>query len=528
MTRAMDRERSEHMTGRFKVLVVDDQLGVPGSLQEVFRKKYENLPCEFVFESCMTGRDRFWSYKAVERVRSEKDLSLVLLDVKFGRDDDRLGLEILDRIGQEAPLLPVVMLTSLSGETSTIVRAMQNGAKDYVVKDPTPEELLALIERYAVGCEDRWELIGESAPMRRLKEEVARCAQYNASVLLITGERGSGKELVARNIASLGPRANKPFVDVNCAAISPDLFEAEMFGAQRGAYTGIDKNRFGFLELANEGVLFLDEVGEMPLGQQAKLLRAIEQKRFRRIGVSEEISSDFQLICATNADLTERVGAGTFRGDLYDRIRAIEIHTPTLRGCREDIPALASRFARSVASREKSYVRVCTDIDEAALEALKAYDWPGNVRELRQAIEYAIFMANGKAIRLEHLRPEIKKSSGPRSLAESGGGPELKEAMDADQFATWQVRTIRSVFEKTGGNQAATMRQLYPGLKESYFGRVAWDLVKKFPALLDPETEPGRAFRAFPELEDAWKRTQKTRDRARLRGDDSKAGSDGG
>jgi DNA-binding NtrC family response regulator len=501
--------------------VVDDQIGVPGDLQNIFRMKYEGLPCDFVFESCMTGPNRFWSYKAVERIRHEKAISMVLLDIKFGSENDRLGLEILERIGQEAPLLPVIMLTSLSGETSTIVRAIQLGAKDYVVKDPTPEELLSLMQRYAVISTDTWEIIGESAPMKALKQSVERGAQYNASVLLITGERGSGKELVARNVARRGPRADKPFVDVNCAAISPELFEAEMFGAQKGSYTGIDKNRFGFLELANGGILFLDEIGEMPLGQQSKLLRAIEQRRFRRIGVSEEIASDFQLICATNADLAERVQTGAFRGDLYDRIRAIEICTPPLRQCREDIPTLASHFAMSIAGREKSYVRVCTDLDDSAVQALTNYDWPGNVRELRQAIEYAIFMANGKPIHLEHLRPEIRRAPTDKAPKETIAAAPGSGDTSADSFVLWQIRTIRSVFEDTGRNQAATVRRLFPGLKESYFGRVAWDLVRKYPALLDPATQPGREFRAFQPFFDAYERTQGARDRAKGRDDDS-------
>lgn len=509
------------MPASFRVLVVDDQIGVPGDLQNIFRMKYEGLPCDFVFESCMTGPNRFWSYKAVERIRHEKVISMVLLDIKFGSENDRLGLEVLERIGQEAPLLPVIMLTSLSGETSTIVRAMQLGAKDYVVKDPTPEELLSLLQRYAVVSADPWELIGESAPMKRLKQSVERGAQYNASVLLITGERGSGKELVARNIARRGPRADKPFVDVNCAAISPELFEAEMFGAQKGSYTGIEKNRFGFLELANGGILFLDEVGEMPLGQQSKLLRAIEQKRFRRIGVSEEIFSDFQLICATNADLAERVRTGLFRGDLYDRIRAIEINTPALRECREDIPVLASHFAMSIAGREKSYVRVCTDLDGGALEALTSYDWPGNVRELKQAIEYAIFMANGKPIHLEHLRPEIRRSARGTEAKKVVATETVSENVNADTFVLWQLRMIRAAFEETGANQAATMRRLFPGLKESYFGRVAWDLVRKYPSLLDPATGPGSEFRSFRQFFEAYERTQSARDKARLRDGDA-------
>jgi DNA-binding NtrC family response regulator len=506
---------------QFKVLVVDDQLGAPGSLQNIFRMKYQELPCDFVFESCMTGPNRFWSYKAVERIRIEKGISIVLLDIKFGSENDRLGLEILERIGQEAPLLPVIMLTSLSGETGTIVRAIQLGAKDYVVKDPTPEELLSLLKRYAVVPTDTWELIGESAPMKMLRQSVERGAQYNASVLLITGERGSGKELVARNIARLGPRADKPFVDVNCAAISPELFEAEMFGAQKGSYTGIDKNRFGFLELANGGILFLDEVGEMPKGQQSKLLRAIEQRHFRRIGVSEEISSDFQLICATNADLAERVRTGAFRSDLYDRIRAIEIHTPALRECREDVPALAAHFAASIAGREKTYVRVCTDFSERALAALSHYDWPGNVRELKQAIEYAIFMANGKPIQLEHLRPEIRDAITSTVSGQTMATGSVSGEVTADVYVLWQLRTIRAVFEQTGRNQAATVRRLFPGLKESYFGRIAWDLVRKYPFLLDPTTEPGSEFQSFHQFFEAYERTQSARDRAKVRDDDS-------
>jgi transcriptional regulator with AAA-type ATPase domain len=175
----------------------------------------------------------------------------------------------------------------------------------------------------------------------------------------------------------------------------------------------------------------------------------------------------------------------------------------------------------SIAGREKSYVRVCTDLDESALQALTNYDWPGNVRELKQAIEYAIFMANGKPIHLEHLRPEIRRAT----IGKTPNGTFVAEPapsdMNADTFVLWQIRTIRSVFEDAGKNQAATVRRLFPGLKESYFGRVAWDLVRKYPSLLDPATQPGREFRAFQQFYEAYERTQNSRDRAKERDDDS-------
>ena len=365
-----------------KILVIDDQIGVSGPLQDMFLLKYDRLPIEFCFESCLTGQDRFWPFKAVEAIRQNPDIALVLLDIKFGSEHDRLGLEILTRIREDAPQLPVVMLTSLEGEPATVVNALQYGAKDYLIKDPSPDALMAVIERFAKTQQHPYEIMGESAPLVALRAKIERAAQYGNTSILILGERGSGKELVARSIAKTGARADKPFVEVNCAAIAPELFEAEMFGAQKGAYTGSDKDRFGFIELAHQGVLFLDEIGEMPLDQQAKLLRVLEQKSFRRVGGYKEKSSDFQLICATNANLAQMVDKGSFRGDLYDRIRAIEVRTSPLRDCKSDIPLLVKHFSFLIAEREAAFIQLCPRFTDQAIAAMVAYDWPGNAREL--------------------------------------------------------------------------------------------------------------------------------------------------
>ena len=495
----------------YTILVIDDQLGVPGNLQDIFKMKYESLPYSFLFESCMTGENRYWAYKAIERIQLEQDISLVLLDVKFGSESSRLGLEILERIRHEAASLPVIMLTSLENETTTIVKAIQLGAKDYVIKDPTPEELQSLIQKFATEPFKPWEILGQSAAYKNLRATIARAAQFSDATILIIGERGSGKELVARNIANSGTRAGKAFVDVNCAAIAPNLFEAEMFGAQKGSYTGIDKDRFGFLELANGGVLFLDEIGEMPLEQQSKLLRALELKSFRRIGVSKEIASDFQLICATNADLKTLVEQKKFRGDLYDRIRSLEIQTPPLRACKTDIPLLLNHFAKLTAKREERYLPLSTDFQPAALEAMCQYYWPGNIRELRQAVEHALFMANGRTVAVSDLRAEIV--AGFKSQIST---PELDyQTMDASQFSILQLDTLQQVFIANNGNQSAMMRQLFPGLKESYFGRVAYDKVKENPNLLDENTPEGKRFANFPEFKIAYVRTAASRDKAK-------------
>lgn len=507
---------------RFKVLVVDDQLGESGVLQDMFVLKYAQLPIDLLFESCLTGNDRFWPFKAIEKIHQHPDVCLILLDIKFGSEEDRLGLEILRRIREDAPKLPVVMLTSLEGEPSTVVTALQLGAKDYVIKDPAPSSLLNVVQRFARIQRHQWEIQGDSAPMVKLRKQIDRAAQYNNTSILILGERGSGKELVARNIAKQGSRATQAFVEVNCAAIAPTLFEAEMFGSLKGSYTGSDKDRFGFIELANNGVLFLDEVGEMPLDQQAKLLRALEQKSFRRVGASDAIESDFQLICATNADLTAMVDTGTFRGDLYDRIRAIEIHTSPLRQCRDDIPLLINHFCTMTAEREEAFVALSVIFTEQAIECMQGYQWPGNIRELRQAVEHALFHANGKPVQPDDLRPEIKNGNPVSHLNEDAncvgqaGAGHLGDHK-AGTLSILLLDVIQAVFERNNGNRAATMRCLFPGMKDTYFGRMAWDLVKMNPSLLETQSPEGKRFCAFEPLRSAYLGTQKSRDKTKQR-----------
>ncbi len=503
----------------YQVMVIDDQIGVPGMLQDMFLLKYDQLPIELLFESCHTGNDRYWPFKAIEAIRKYPHLSMVLLDIKFGSDTDRLGLEILQRLREEAPKLPIVMLTSLEAEPATVVTALQHGARDYVIKDPNPEALMAVVQRFARADSDQWEMLGDSEPMVQLREQIIRAAQYGNTSILILGERGSGKELVARNIARQGARAKQAFVEVNCAAIAPQLFEAEMFGAQKGAYTGSDKDRFGFIELANNGVLFLDEVGEMPLDQQAKLLRALEQKAFRRVGASKEVASDFQLICATNANLAEMVTAGQFRGDLYDRIRAIEIQTPPLRQCVSDIPLFVSHFSTLITTREEAFVSLCSTFTTEAIACMAQYQWPGNIRELRQAVEHALFHANGKAVNVTDLRPEIIAPSTSIDLSISpvagNSAGDLSE-LTGSHLSVLLIDIIQAVFGQNQCNRAATMRQLFPGMKESYFGRLAWDLVKMNPGLLSPELPEGQRFELFTELKQAYLQTQQSRTKTKI------------
>ena len=348
--------------------------------------------------------------EALARV-DQNGYDVVILDVMMPGID---GLEVLQRLKEAHPDIEVVMVTGLS-QIETAVRSMKLGAFDYVPKPFDPDELNLVVERALerrrlvhenaslkaeVGHKYRFEnIIGSSPPMQELFRLVAQCAPTNSTVL-ITGESGTGKELVARAIHYNSLRKDKPIVTVDCMSLSENLLESELFGHLKGSFTGAISTKRGLLEIAQDGSVFLDEIGNIPLSIQAKLLRVIQEREFKAVGDTRTQSANIRLIAATNKDLRAMVAEGTFRDDLFYRINIFPIRVPSLRERREDIPALAFHFLNECATELGKKV---THISDGALALLANHDWPGNVRELENMIHRAVILASDSVVRKAHL-----------------------------------------------------------------------------------------------------------------------------
>lgn len=337
---------------------------------------------------------------------------LVLLDLKL---PDMNGIEVLRSMKQEQPRVPVIMITA-HGTVESAIEAMKIGASDYISKPFDIEELKIIIHRCLEVVElatevdylrDELEdklntsLIGRSRVISELQELIAKVADTPATVL-IEGESGTGKEVVARLLHTGGSRAKKPFVAVNCAAIPETLLESELFGYERGAFTGADTRKKGKFEIASGGTIFLDEIGEISLHIQAKLLRVLQEKVFERVGGNEQLKMEARVIAATNRNLKKCVREGTFREDLYYRLQVIPINMPALRERKEDIPDLVYCFLRKYDYRGR-----IKGLTAEAFEKLQGYDWPGNIRELENAIERAVILCNQEYITPAYLPMEM-------------------------------------------------------------------------------------------------------------------------
>jgi DNA-binding NtrC family response regulator len=339
---------------------------------------------------------------------------IILLDVVL---PDGSGLSLLDRIAVENPQPPVILITAF-GEIDTAVEAMKKGAQDFLQKPLDLDRLKQAVERAQEIVALRRELdllrrsvsegsemvVGQTKAMQRVMNEAERAASASVSVL-ITGETGTGKEVLARTIHSMGPRADKPFIPINCAALPDSMIESELFGHEAGAFTGAQKRKPGLIEIADEGILFLDEISSTNMPMQAKLLRVLDEHKFRRVGGVKELMVDIQILAASNRDLMAMIEAGEFREDLYYRLKVVDLHLPPLRERIEDIPALAGAFLRQINLRTGSNV---TEISERAIDALKAHTWPGNIREFRHAIERALLFCDDEQIDLAHLSQELQ------------------------------------------------------------------------------------------------------------------------
>ncbi|MGN6184196.1 MAG: sigma-54-dependent transcriptional regulator [Thermoanaerobaculia bacterium] len=399
-----------------RILVADDQSDVLEALRLLL--KSEGFDIETVTSPAAV-------YRAIEA----RTFDAALLDLNYARDttSGTEGLELLERLHAYDELLPIVVMTAWSS-VDLAVSAMRLGARDFVQKPWENEKLLATLrtqvelgralrkgrrleaENRALRRDDKWMLIAESRAMQPVLQLIARIGPSDANVL-ITGENGTGKGVVARALHAASKRCSRALVSVNVAGLPESLFESELFGHVKGAFTDARADREGRFELADGGTLFLDEIANVPLAQQAKLLRVLETGEFERVGSSRTRKADVRLLSATNARLDCEVDVGRFRQDLYFRLRTIEIHLPPLRDRREDIAPLASHFLASHAQR---YRKRLDGFDEAAMKALLAHDWPGNVRELDHAIERAVLMSSGATIHAQDLGLTSSADKAPR------------------------------------------------------------------------------------------------------------------
>jgi DNA-binding NtrC family response regulator len=389
---------------------------------------------------------------------------LVLTDVRLPGLD---GIALFRRARALQPEAGVVLMTAFA-DVEDAVTVMREGARDYVQKPFEIEELLLRLGRVRdeVSFRRRMQegrtgeaparIHGDSPAIRRLLERLEAAAASEAAVL-VTGETGTGKDLCARTIHEASRRARKPFVVVNCAAIPETLFEAEMFGHEKGAFTGADRRRLGRFETADGGTLFLDEVGDLSPSSQAKLLRAIETASFEPVGSSRTVNVDVRIVAATNRDLAAEVARGAFRRDLYYRLNVIDVQAPPLRERPTDIPVLVARVLHEIASRSG---RSAPDLDPAAAAALAGHDYPGNVRELVHALERAVALARGGPIRLEPLPPEMaagQLAAGPPRAPPSGAGPFEPLERAVEQF---ERQYIQQALERTGGRRTRAAEML--------------------------------------------------------------------
>jgi acetoacetate metabolism regulatory protein atoC len=363
------------------------------------------------------------------------DIDLVITDLRM---PEVSGEQVLAKVTAENPGVPVIVLTG-HGSIDSAVDAMRNGAYDFLTKPLNLDQLVLIVKRALQGRElvlkhkelqeelnsrkSFESIIGKSAEMQKIFEIVRKAAGSKASVL-ITGESGVGKELIANALHNLSPRRDNSLIKVHCAALSENLLESELFGHEKGAFTGATSLKRGRFELANGGTIFLDEIGEIDQNVQIKILRVLQDKRFERVGGEETLEVDVRVIAATNRDLEAEIAAGRFREDLYYRLNVVHIHVPPLRDRRDDIPLLITAFLQEFA---KENGKTIEGIDSRARSALYKFDWPGNIRQLRNCLESAVVMSSGPIIKLEDLPPSIAGSS-QTDIIEVPAGIPMSEA----------------------------------------------------------------------------------------------------
>jgi len=440
-----------------KILVVDDEQLIRWSLEKNLQKQgYEVI-------TAGSGED------AVKLAREESP-DLMLLDIQLPGMN---GIEVLETVKEFEEDIIVIMVTAL-GVLETAVKAMRLGAFDYINKPFNLDELSIIVKKALETRELRREvahlrseqtnkygidnIIGDSKHMEEVKAMITKIAQSDASTVLIQGESGTGKELVAKAIHYESARADKPFMAINCAAMPETLLESELLGHEKGSFTDAKIQKKGLFEVADGGTIFLDEIGDMDLGMQAKLLRVLEERSFRRVGGTRDIAVDVRIVSATNKDLFKAIEEKEFRNDLYYRIQVIPIYLPPLRERKEDILALVGHFVQHY---NKEFGKTVKGISKMAEKFLIEYSWPGNTRELKNVIERAIILESDETLLLEHLPQEIVSKTGAAASAGPVGFRLPPEGIDIEDV---ERELIRQALEISEGNQSKAAKKLTLGI----------------------------------------------------------------
>ena len=409
---------------RYRILVVDDEESMRDVIGIMLRR--EGYRVDLATDGAQADQQLL-----------SQDYDLVISDIKMPRMG---GMELLQKVKERTPETVMIMVTAFSS-TDEAVEAMKQGAYDYITKPFRNEEIRLVVqnalERKILRQENRElkkelgerysfaGLIGKSRPMQRIYELIEKVAASNVNVL-IAGESGTGKELVARAIHRQGARCSREFVPVNCGAIPENLLESELFGHEKGSFTGAFQQKRGLFEVADGGTLFLDEIGELPQGMQVKLLRVLQEREFRRVGGTRDVAVDVRLVAATNKNLAQEVAAGRFREDLFYRLNVVPLELPALRERRQDIPLLVEYFYGRQTGRKK------VSITEGAMRRLLDYSWPGNIRELENVIERCVVLGHGEELSEDCLPDYIRSGS---RVVEEAGMVELPDAgLDLDAY----------------------------------------------------------------------------------------------
>ena len=373
-----------------KILIIEDEAAIRRVLTKILSEESDT----YIVEDAEDG------VEGLEKIKTN-DYDLVLCDIKMPKMD---GVEVLEAVKKIKPEIPMVMISG-HGDMETAIQTMRLGAFDYISKPPDLNRLLNTVrnalDKKQLVVENKilkkkvsknYEMIGDSEPINRIKLMIDKVAQTEARVL-ITGPNGTGKELVAHQLHEKSQRANFPLVEVNCAAIPSELIESELFGHVKGAFTSAVKDRAGKFEAADKGTIFLDEIGDMSLSAQAKVLRALQENMITRVGADKDIKVDVRVVAATNKDLKKEIAEGRFREDLYHRLAVILINVPSLNERRDDIPLLISHFAEKIASEQGNSIK---HFSPMAIKLLQEYDWTGNIRELRNVVERLIILGGNE------------------------------------------------------------------------------------------------------------------------------------
>jgi two-component system, NtrC family, response regulator AtoC len=432
---------------RGTILIVDDEKPTREGLRQSLEDEFDVYTAGNVDEAL--------------NALSTDHIDLVLTDLRLGGED---GMALIEKILQR-PRPPICMLMTAYGSIATAVEAMKRGAYDFVTKPINIDELGLKIARAIKGRQTEQEnvhlrqqvdkrfglenLIGESRAMHDIFDAIRQVAPSRATILLM-GESGTGKELIAHAIHNFSNRNKTRFVAFNCAAFAPQLIESELFGHERGAFTGAAERRIGRFEQAAGGTLFLDEIGEIDSNIQVKLLRALDPAVFERVGGNQSIRADVRLIAATNRDLAALVREGKFREDLYYRLNVVQIRVPPLRERKEDIPLLANSFLKEICERDGKAFR---PLSPEAMEALLRYDWPGNVRELKGAIDSGVTLATGNQITVQDVPLTVRRASAGLALRE-GGNQDLVNIHDNE------TRLIMRALDESAGNRTEAAKKL--------------------------------------------------------------------